>query len=171
MTLYFANIQEAGRWAAELQTACRQTVKSIAPSPSSGNGNYEQATSNRIQELESRVTATLHAAVDRSKRIKELELCVEEGKARDQRIKELEEAVEETMEEANARGDRILELENILASRGGLSDATASAVLQDAMNFAEQMLENREEELSLDGPGSECLKEAVDAVKRSKPQV
>lgn len=167
LTLHFSTVPEAERWASKLRNVAGMHERV----PSQGLEDSQRAQSARIAELEARVSATLHAAVDRSKRIKELEATIEEGKERDARIKQLEEAVEETMQEASARGERIKELEAVLASRGGVPDAAASAVLEDAMQFAEQMLENRQEELAIDGEGAQGLQEAVEAVQRAKPAV
>jgi len=171
LTLSFGSAAEAERWAARLRDASQQAERAQAQNLKSLSDDSQRAQNARIAELEARVSATLHAAVDRSKRIKELEATIEEGRERDLRIKELEEAVQESMQEASVRGERIRELEEVLASRGGVPDAAASAVLEDAMRFAEQMLENRQEELAIDGEGAQGLQEAVEAVQRAKPAV
>lgn len=125
----------------------------------------------RIEELEARVSATLHAAVARSQRIAELEEEVRQGKKNEIRIRELELAVQETAREASARAERVRALEAELAHNGGLNnDPAANAALQDAMRTAKELLGTRED-LMLDNGTIMTLREAVDEVQLSRAGV
>lgn len=131
--------------------------------------HVQRVQSARISELEARVAATLRAAVDRATRIRDLEVTVEQAKGRDDRIKELETLVQETTHEVEASQERIRQLEVALAGREG-ADPAAQAILDDAMRFAEQMLEGKED-LAIDGKSARLLQEAIMSVQKSRPDI
>jgi len=99
-----------------------------------------------------------------------LEAIVDKGRQRDQRIKELEVAMDKCAREATARAEHIKDLEDAIAKQRESDDPAASAVLQDAMTFADQMLSSREE-LVVDSRSVLQLRESVDQIRRVQPKV
>jgi len=164
----------ADQWAAELDGASmlveRSASATVAPASSAQAAimeHQDRVKNARIAELEARVNATLTAAVQRSRRIQELEVVVEQGKEREERIKELEMLVDETTAECNSRAERIKELEGIISTGNyaAIKDEVATGILTDAMRFADEMLANREEEMMIDGSSASKLKESVERVQ------
>ena len=156
LTLHFEDAVEAEFWAEALGFAAGAAVELAL------EGGRE-----KVQELEERVATALRAAYERSARIQELEDSLEQGKAREDRIQQLEEVLHDTLEEAELRAERIEALEWRLS--GGSSDPEAQGLLQDAMDFADELLEQHE--LWTEDDGAEELREAVQAVQKSRPQV
>jgi len=156
LTLWFEDAEAAAYWAEALGFAA-------------GVGDGEEAEAPKVQELENRVAAALRAAYDRAARIKELEDTIEAGKDREQRIQQLEEVLHDTLEEAEARAEKIEALEWQL-ERGPKGDAESRALLQDAMEFADQLLEQHSGLFEEDDDAA-ALREAVQAVQQSKPDI
>eukprot|EP00438_Fugacium_kawagutii_P013342 Skav233511 [mRNA] locus=scaffold2242:27440:30105:- [translate_table: standard] len=157
LTLSFEDVEEAEFWTEALGFAAGV-----------GDSVFE-GPQERVQELEERVAAALRAAYDRSARIKELEDTVEAGKERETRIQQLEEVLHDTLEEAEARAEKIEALEWKLES-GRTSDPAATALLQDAMDFADQLLEQHSDLWTEDDSAAQ-LRKAVQAVQESKPEI
>eukprot|EP00439_Symbiodinium_sp_Y106_P064267 s1862_g10.t1 len=163
--LWFEDAEEAEYWAESLGFA----AGAAAPSEEE-QLKLEGMHSSKVQELENRVAAALRAAYDRSARIKELEDTIESGKEREIRIQQLEEVLHDTLEEAEARAERIEALEWQLDSKDGVSDPAATALLQDAMDFADELLEQHSDMWTEDDSAGQ-LREAVQAVQKSKPGI
>ncbi|CAK9002807.1 unnamed protein product [Durusdinium trenchii] len=157
VTLWFENVDEAEFWGEALGFAAGVS------SELAFEGSHE-----KVQELEDRVATALRAAYERSARIKELEDTIEAGKERELRIHQLEEVLHDTLEEAEARAEKIEMLEWKLESRG--SDPAATALLQDAMDFADELLEQHSDLWTEDDSAAQ-LREAVQAVQQSKPDI
>ena len=157
LTLWFEDADEAVFWGEALGFAAGASPELAFEGP------HE-----KVQELEDRVATALRAAYERSARIKELEDTIEAGKERELRIHQLEEVLHDTLEEAEARAEKIEMLEWQLESRG--SDPTATALLQDAMDFADQLLEEHSD-LWVEDDSAAQLREAVQAVQQSKPDI
>ncbi|CAE7550187.1 GDB1, partial [Symbiodinium microadriaticum] len=164
-SLWFEDAEEAEYWAESLGFA----AGAAAPSEEE-QLKLEGMHSSKVQELENRVAAALRAAYDRSARIKELEDTIESGKDREIRIQQLEEVLHDTLEEAEARAERIEALEWQLDSKDGVSDPVATALLQDAMDFADELLEQHSDMWTEDDSAAQ-LREAVQAVQKSKPGI
>lgn len=167
LTLWLEDAEEAEYWADLLGCVAQASDPAITQALSLGDG--EIISSSKIQELESRVSVALRAAYERAARIKELEDTVEQGKDREKRIAQLEEVLHETLEEAEMRAERIEVLEWRL-EQGGSNDPAAATMLQDAMAFADQLLTEKDDQLTEDGNAQE-LRKAVHAVQQAKPKV
>ena len=153
LTLSFEDVEEAEFWSEALGFAAG--VSDEGPQ--------------KVQELEERVAVALRAAYERSARIKELEDTVEAGRERETRIHQLEEVLHDTLEEAEARAEKIEALEWKLES-GRTSDPAATALLQDAMDFADQLLEQHSDLWTEDDSAAQ-LRKAVQAVQQAKPEI
>eukprot|EP00434_Breviolum_minutum_P024935 symbB.v1.2.022024.t1/scaffold1885.1/size149428/5 len=160
LTLCFEDAEEAEFWSEALGFAAGVSPDSAFEGPQE-----------KVQELENRVAAALRAAYERSARIKELEDTIEAGQERELRIHQLEEVLHDTLEEAEARAEKIEALEWKLESgRSGSSDPAATALLQDAMDFADQLLEQHSDLWTEDDSAAQ-LRKAVQAVQESKPDI
>lgn len=170
--LYVGSRDVADQWAGELGGASMLVERSATETDPAAAGaaimeHQDRVKNARISELEARVNATLTAAVQRSRKIQELEVVVEQGKEREERIKELEILVDQTTAECNNRSERIKELEDIIStgSYAAIKDEVATGILSDAMRFADEMLANREEEMMIDGSSASKLRESVERVQ------
>lgn len=152
LTLSFEDVEEAEFWSEALSFAAG-----------------DEGPQEKVHELEQRVAAALRAAYERSARIKELEDTVEAGRERETRIQQLEEVLHDTLEEAEARAEKIETLEWKLES-GRTSDPAATALLQDAMDFADQLLEQHSDLWTEDDSAAQ-LRKAVQAVQQAKPEI
>lgn len=160
----------AARAVAPLQLDAAVSAPAVAHAAASPT--REQRTHNvRIAELEARVAATLHAAVERARRIRELEAAVQDNKVKDARIQELGLLVDSASRQSMRRAERILELEASISTAGEQTlDPEAQELFEDSMRFAEQMLLDRED-LALDGDSTLRLRQVVQSVKETRPVV
>eukprot|EP00929_Paragymnodinium_shiwhaense_P107915 TRINITY_DN74262_c0_g1_i1.p1 TRINITY_DN74262_c0_g1~~TRINITY_DN74262_c0_g1_i1.p1 ORF type:complete len:1203 (+),score=552.50 TRINITY_DN74262_c0_g1_i1:126-3734(+) len=170
LVLQCENAAAAEKWAAKLRDASQFAERAYMRSAAQVNTTHRRHTE-RVAMLESRVNATMQAAVSRQQRINDLQAALEGNKDRDHRIKELEMAVQESNREVSLKTDRVKELEAALENGGmGGAGGASMAIMDQAVSKFDLMIGDREEHML---PGSTVwqLKQAMDAVRSSNSTV
>jgi hypothetical protein len=183
LLLWLDSEEQAQSWAINLRHAgiLPQVKDDGAISVSGQDTRLKDA---QIADLQARFSATLHAAVERSKRINELQDELQDRQAREERIGEFEEALHLAVAEASESQERLRTLENTLSAKMTDSvssslqpsprwlkidnaDSSTSCMIEEAMGALEHMLEDREG--MLDPASVEALQLSLRSVSRRGP--